>query len=81
MKKKKEKGKTYMSKDDNGSETAAAAFNTVKPEHTEQLLGSLSNHIEDGYMSYTAHELASKRVLVTWNQNTMCSASLWRKQP
>jgi len=70
-KKKKEKDKACVSKEDSGSETTAFAFNAAKPGHADQLLTSLSDHLEDSYMSYIAHEPASEKVTVEWNENTM----------
>jgi len=49
-KKKKERDKAYLSKDDSGSETAAFVFNTTKPGCTDELLTSLSGHLEDRHV-------------------------------
>jgi len=70
-KKKKEKDNAYILKEDSGSETTAFTFNAMKPGYANQLLTSLSDHLEDSYMSYIAHEPASEKVTVEWNENTM----------
>jgi len=53
-KKKKNKDKAYVLKDDSGSETTATALHPIKPGHLDRLLAPLSDCIEDGHMSYIA---------------------------
>ena len=61
-----------MSKDDRGSENMAIAFNPMKLGHLGKLLDSLSDHMEDGYMSYIVQEPRNKKVSIAWNQSTTC---------
>jgi len=70
-KKKNEKGKAYVSKDNSGSETATSAFNTVELKHINRLLTSLSDCLEDGYMSHIACNSESEKISVALNQDTM----------
>ena len=61
-KKKKGKDKAYALQDDSGSKTVAATFNPIKLGNMDGLLASLSDCVEDGYMSYIAQEPMNKKV-------------------
>jgi len=69
-KKKTNKDKVYIFKDDRGSEAAATAIDSTEVRWTNAHYLPLSARLEDGYMSYVTQELMKEKVSIAWNQTT-----------
>jgi len=69
-KRKRDKYKAHVSKDDSGSETAASTLNPTKPRHMDKLLSLLSDCLEDGQMSNVVQDPTNEKVSIVWNKNT-----------
>jgi len=69
-KKKTNKDKVYISKDDSRSEAATTAIDSTEVRWTNAHYLPLSARLEDGYMSYVTQELMKEKVSIAWNQTT-----------